>query len=117
MTTLVEPSDGMMHHQIEFKGDLLINAINEQNLHKCKDYLQEECDIDYREERGGFTALMRACLLGNKAIVKLLLKKNPTIDIQNNLKKTALMVSRSAHHSSHFIPSSSPHVLFFSSMY
>ena len=76
--------------------EFLIMAVNEQNLQSVKDLLQgDHIDIDGQDERGGFTALMRACLLGNKDIVKALLKKHPTIDIQNNLKRTALMVSLS----------------------
>ena len=69
----------------------LLEGVNEQNVKKVKQFLQEGCEINKQDERGGFTALMRACLLGNKDIVKLLLKKDPIIDIQNNLNKSALM--------------------------
>ena len=81
-------------HQIEYrnKNEYFLKAVNEQNAAKVKTFLQGEVDVNYKDEKGGFTALMRACLLGNKEIVKLILKNRPIIDIQNNLNKTALMV-------------------------
>ena len=81
-------------HQIEYRNEneYFLRAVNEQNAAKVKTFLQGEVDVNYKDEKGGFTALMRACLLGNKEIVKLILKNRPIIDIQNNLNKTALMV-------------------------
>ncbi len=70
----------------------LFESINDQRIDRVRVLLEsDKVDVNGHEQRGGFTPLMRACLIGNKDIVKLILKRSPIIDAQNNLKKTALM--------------------------
>src|SRR5690606_9252951 len=70
----------------------LIEASKEGNFERVKELLNKCVDINFKDNSFyGWTALMWASHRGHKNIVKLLIKNNANIDIQNDVGDTALI--------------------------
>ncbi len=72
------------------KGELLLRAVQNNNLEKCKELIKIGTDINQKDEYGD-TSLMLACIYGYIQICSLLLKNGANVNKNNNYGISALI--------------------------
>lgn len=99
-----EGADKARQKQIRDQQKKIKNQLAEEKkrMHattaKCKDLLHRVAsggDINMTDNEG-CTLIMRAAQCGNDDVVKIILKENPRLDLQDNAGRTALSMERSA---------------------
>ena len=73
--------------------DKFMKAAEEGNLEVCKMMLEKGVDINAKEKKENWTALMLAALWGHAEIVKFLLEKGADVNAKDREDQTALIVA------------------------
>lgn len=92
-TLLIKGAD--VNARDKHEPTLLMIAANggHDNLRIAKALLDNGADPNIRDD-DGFTALMSAAMVGNNAVIKLLIARNANIDIKSNDGDTAFEIAR-----------------------
>lgn len=84
-------ADACTLEEFEKNSIELISAASENNIYRIKQLLEIGVDINKKEDKTGWTALIYAARNGNKAIVQLLIENQADLNIVDNVGNTALM--------------------------